>query len=127
MATQIDEIYKCNICGNVVEMVYAGAGEIICCGEAMHLLEGKTTEEGNEKHVPVIEKIEGGYLIKVGEVPHPMTPEHYIQWIEVIADGKVYKKFLLPTDKPEAKFEIEADKIIAREYCNLHGLWKSHN
>ena len=91
----------------------------------MKLLEGKTSDEGNEKHVPVIEKTEKGFLVKVGSVEHPMEQEHYIEWIEIIADNKVYRKFLNPGDKPEAQFEIQAESITAREYCNLHGLWKS--
>ena len=118
------QIYKCNICGNIVEVLYAGGGELVCCGQPMELLEEKTEDEGLEKHVPVIKKTEKGILVKVGSIPHPMEEKHYIEWIEVIADGRFCRKFLKPGDKPEAEFEIEAEKIEAREYCNIHGLWK---
>jgi len=91
----------------------------------MELLKEKTEEEGQEKHVPLIEKTEKGIKIKVGSVPHPMEENHYIEWIELIADGKVYREFLKPGNKPEAEFEIEAEKVEAREYCTVHGLWKS--
>ncbi|MBU0760161.1 MAG: desulfoferrodoxin [Nanoarchaeota archaeon] len=121
----LKEIYRCEICGNIVELVHVGGGVLTCCGQPMKLLEGKTSDEGNEKHVPVIEKTEKGFLVKVGSVEHPMEQEHYIEWIEIIADNKVYRKFLNPGDKPEAQFEIQAESITAREYCNLHGLWKS--
>jgi superoxide reductase len=120
------EIYKCNICGNIVEVLHAGAGELVCCGQPMELLKEQTEDpEIGEKHVPIIEKTENGIKVKVGSVPHPMEDKHYIEWIEIIADGKVYRKFLKPEDAPEAEFEIKAENIIAREYCNLHGLWKS--
>ena len=120
------EIYKCNICGNIVEVLHAGSGELVCCGQPMELLKEQTEDpEIGEKHVPVIEKTGNGIKVKVGSVPHPMEDKHYIEWIEIIADGKVYRKFLKPGDAPEAEFEIKADNIIAREYCNLHGLWKS--
>lgn len=119
------QIYKCNVCGNVVEVLHAGAGQLVCCGQPMELFEEKTEDVGKEKHVPVIEKTKERILIKVGSVPHPMEEKHYIEWIEIIADGVVYKKFLKPGDKPEAEFNIKAEKIYAREYCNLHGLWKS--
>jgi len=117
------QIYKCNVCGNIVEVLHAGAGQLVCCGQPMELLKEKMEDVGREKHVPVIEKTETGIKIKVGSVPHPMEEKHYIEWIEIIADGRVYRKF--SRDKPEAEFEIKAEKIEAREYCNLHGLWKS--
>ncbi len=91
----------------------------------MELLKEKTEDEGNEKHVPVVEKTGKGIKVKVSSVPHPMEEMHYIEWIELIADDRVYRKFLKPTDKPEAEFEIKAENIEAREYCNIHGLWKS--
>ena len=119
------QIYKCGICGNIVEVLHAGAGQLVCCGQPMKLLEEKTEEEGKEKHLPVIEKIENGIKVKVGIIKHPMEEKHYIEWIEIIADGKIYRKFLKPGDEPEAFFEINAEKIEAREYCNIHGLWKS--
>jgi len=119
------EIYKCEICGNIVEVLHEGVGELVCCGQPMKLFIENTVDAAKEKHVPVIEKVEGGIKVKVGSVPHPMEEKHYIEWIEIIADGKVYKQFLKPGDQPEALFEIKADKITAREYCNIHGLWKS--
>ena len=123
--TERKQIYKCNICGNIVEVLHAGVGQLVCCGQPMELLTEKTTDVGLEKHVPVIEKTAKGIKVKVGSVPHPMEQKHYIEWIEVIADGTSYRKFLNPGDKPEAEFKITAEKIAAREYCNIHGLWKS--
>jgi superoxide reductase len=118
------QIYKCNVCGNIVEVLYAGGGNLICCGQPMELQVEKTEDIGKEKHVPVIEKTEAGIKVKVGSVPHPMEESHYIEWIEIIADGISYRKFLKPGEKPEAEFCFKADKIEAREYCNIHGLWK---
>ena len=118
------EIYKCMVCGNIVEVLHAGAGELVCCGQPMKNLAAKTTDEGKEKHVPVIEKISGGYKVKVGSVPHPMEEKHYIEWIELLADGKAYRQFLTPGDKPETVFRVEASEVTAREYCNIHGLWR---
>ena len=123
--TELKQIYKCNICGNIVEVLHPGTGTLVCCGQPMELLKEKTEDVGQEKHVPVIEKTETGIKVKVGSVPHPMEENHYIEWIEIIADGSVYRKFLKPGDNPEAEFEIKAEKIEAREYCNIHGLWKS--
>ena len=123
--TKQNQVYKCNICGNIVEVLHAGAGELVCCGQPMELLGEKTEDEGHEKHVPVVEKTEIGVMVKVGSIPHPMETEHYIEWIEIIADGRVYRKFLKPGDKPEAEFEIKAEKIEAREHCNIHGLWRT--
>ena len=121
--TQKLQIYKCEICGNMVEVIHTGAGELVCCGQPMKLQAEKTEDQGKEKHVPVIEKTKNGILVKVGSVPHPMEEKHFIEWVEAIADGKAYRIFLKPGDKPQAEFEIKADKIIAREYCNVHGLW----
>ena len=118
------EIYKCSKCGNIVEVLYAGAGELVCCGEPMELLEEKTADAATEKHVPVIEKIDGGYKVKVGYVAHPMQEAHYIEWIELLADGKAYRQFLEPGNEPEAVFNVEAGSVTAREHCNIHGLWK---
>ena len=123
--TELKQIYKCNICGNIVEVLHTGAGELVCCGQPMQLMDEKTEENGKEKHVPVIEKIESGVKVKVGSVPHPMEDAHYIEWVEVIADGKSCRKFLKPGEQPEAEFEINAEQITAREYCSVHGLWKS--
>ncbi len=123
--TQKLEIYKCELCGNIVEVVHAGDGELVCCGQAMKLYTENTVDAAKEKHVPVIEKIEGGYKVSVGSVAHPMEEKHYIEWIEIIADGKAYRQFLNPGDTPEACFMIDASEITAREYCNMHGLWKA--
>ena len=124
--TKIREIYKCNVCGNIVEVLHAGEGELVCCGEPMELMKEKTEDSTVEKHVPYIEKTAEGVLVKVGQnQDHPMEEKHYIEWIQVITDGVAYRKFLNPGDKPQAEFEITADKIEAREYCNIHGLWKS--
>jgi len=119
------EIYKCEICGNIVEVMHAGEGELVCCGEPMKLMVENTVDAAKEKHVPVIETVSGGIKVKVGSAAHPMEDKHYIEWIEVIADGKAYRQFLKPGEKPEASFAITAGNIQAREYCNLHGLWKS--
>ncbi len=123
MAKQL-EIYKCEVCGNIVEVLHGGAGDLVCCGQPMVLMTENTTDAAKEKHVPVIEKTADGYLVKVGSVAHPMEEKHYIEWIELIADGKAYRQFLKPGEKPEATFCIKADKVSAREYCNIHGLWK---
>ena len=127
--TKVNEIYKCAVCGNIVEVVHAGAGELVCCGEPMKLQVPGTTDGAAEKHVPVIEKIEGGYRVKVGSVAHPMIDVHYIEWVELICEkcGKVQRKYLKPGAAPEAEFESKSDKVLAREYCNLHGLWQKEN
>ena len=122
---QLKEVYKCTICGNIVEVVHASDGELVCCGQPMVLLVEKLVDVGNEKHVPVIEKTANGVKVKVGSIPHPMEEKHYIEWIELMADDNVYRKYLKPGDKPEAEFCITAKKLSAREYCNIHGLWKS--
>ena len=119
------QVYKCNTCGNIVEVVHGGAGELVCCGAPMVLLVENTVDAAKEKHVPVIEKTADGVKVKVGSVPHPMEEKHYIEWIEIIADGKSYTAFLKPGQAPEATFCVKADKITAREYCNLHGHWKA--
>ncbi len=122
MAKQL-EIYKCDECTNIVEVFQGGKGELVCCGQPMKLQVENTVDAAKEKHVPVIEKVEGGVLVKVGEVAHPMEEKHYIQWVEIVADGRCYTKFLKPGDAPEAFFCIDAANITAREYCNLHGHW----
>ena len=119
------EVYKCDLCGNIVEVLFGSDGTLVCCGQDMTLLSENTVDAAKEKHVPVIEKIDGGVKVKVGEVAHPMEDKHFIQWIEIIADGQVYRKFLNPGDAPEAEFKVTADSIVAREYCNLHGHWKA--
>jgi len=122
--TQLNEIYKCDVCGNMVEVVNTGVGELVCCGQPMRLIVENTVDAAKEKHVPVIEKVEGGVWVKVGEVEHPMTEAHYIQWIEILTENKVYRKYLKPGEKPEAIFKIDEEITAAKEYCNLHGLWK---
>ena len=123
--TEKNEVYKCNVCGNIVEVLHTGKGQLVCCGQPMQLMKENTVDAATEKHVPVIEKTEKGVKVKVGSAPHPMEETHYIEWVEIIADGRVYRKFLNHGDAPEAEFEVTAENITAREYCNLHGLWKS--
>ena len=125
MKTENLQVYVCEHCGNIVEVIHGGGAELVCCGEPMVLQEENTVDAAKEKHVPTIEKTDGGFKIAVGEVAHPMEDKHYIEWIEIIADGVAYRKFLKPGDIPEAVFEINADKVTARAYCNLHGLWKA--
>ena len=119
------EIYKCEICGNIVEMLHTGGGTLVCCGQDMNLMEEKTADMTKEKHVPVITKVDGGFKVVVGSTLHPMIKEHYIEWIQLIVDGKSYRQFLNPGDAPEAVFKANGDKIIAREFCNVHLLWKN--
>lgn len=118
-------IYKCELCGNIVEVLIAGDGDLVCCEQPMKLMVENTVDAAKEKHVPVIEKIPGGVKVKVGSVAHPMEEKHYIQWIEINADGRTCRKFLKPGEAPEAEFQVDAANITAREYCNLHGLWKA--
>lgn len=120
-----NDVLRCAMCGNIVEYTHVGGGELICCGKPMEKLEENTVDAAVEKHVPVIEKIEGGYKIKVGEVEHPMVEKHFIEWIELIADNEIHRVYLAPEQKPEAVFYTTATKVFAREYCNLHGLWRS--
>ena len=119
------EVYKCEACGNIVEVVHGGDGELVCCGQPMKLMTENTTDAAQEKHVPVIEKVDGGWKVTVGSVAHPMEEKHYIEWIELLVGEKAYRQFLNPGDAPEAFFAVDADKVSAREYCNLHGLWKA--
>ncbi|HUW20739.1 MAG TPA: desulfoferrodoxin [Sedimentisphaerales bacterium] len=118
------EVYKCTACGNIVEVLHGGAGDLVCCGEPMKGMTENTVDAAREKHVPVIEKVDGGFKVKVGSVAHPMEEKHYIEWIELLANGKAYRRFLEPGMKPEAVFDVQAKSVSAREYCNLHGLWK---
>ena len=122
--TIINQVYKCGVCGNMVEVLHVGGGTLVCCGQDMNLQEANTVDAATEKHVPVIEKTDSGFKVKVGEVAHPMTEEHLIEWIELIADNEVMRVDLKPGDAPEAVFEITAEKVTARAYCNLHGLWE---
>ena len=119
------EVYKCGVCGNIIEVLHAGKGNLVCCGKPMNLLVENTVDAAKEKHVPVIEKIDGGVKVKVGEVAHPMEEKHWIEWVEIIADGKTYRQYLNPGEVPEVIFNVTADQITAREYCNIHGLWKA--
>ncbi|HOS83297.1 MAG TPA: desulfoferrodoxin [Bacteroidales bacterium] len=123
--TKRSEVYQCGLCGNIVEVLHQAAGKLVCCGQAMNVLEENTKDAATEKHVPVITKIEGGYKVTVGEVLHPMQPEHFIEWIELIAGDEIYRKYLKPGDTPEAVFYTKATDVYAREFCNLHGNWKS--
>lgn len=118
-------VYKCELCGNIVEVLDAGDGDLVCCGENMKLMDEKTADSSTEKHVPVIEKTADGYKVTVGSTLHPMADDHYIEWIELLADGIAYKKYLKPGDEPVAVFCVKADKVSAREYCNKHGLWRN--
>ena len=119
------EVYKCDVRGNIVEVLHSGQGTLVCCGQDMTLQAENTVDAAKEKHVPVIEKIDGGYKVSVGSVAHPMEEKHYIEWIELIAGDKAYRQFLNPGDAPEAVFKVDAAQVSAREYCNLHGHWKS--
>lgn len=120
-----NEIYKCTVCGNIVEVLHAGEGELVCCGQPMVLMAENTVDAAKEKHVPVITKVAEGYKVAVGSVAHPMEAKHWIEWIEVVADGRVYRHNLEPGQLPEATFSIKADQVTAREYCNIHGLWRA--
>ncbi len=119
------QVYKCEVCGNIVEILHEGKGKLVCCNQEMKLMVENTVDAAKEKHVPVIEKTDKGVRVKVGSAAHPMEEKHYIEWVQVIHDGGSCRKFLKPGDAPEAEFEIRADKVSAREYCNLHGLWKA--
>ncbi|MEN8134082.1 MAG: desulfoferrodoxin [Thermodesulfobacteriota bacterium] len=119
------EVYKCEQCGNIVEVLHGGVGSLVCCGQDMVLFTANTVDAAKEKHVPVVEKIDGGYKVMLGSVPHPMEDSHYIEWIELVVGDKAYRQFLNPGDAPEAVFTIEAAAVTARAYCNLHGLWSS--
>lgn len=123
--TKKNEVYKCPLCGNIVEVMHTGAGELVCCGQPMDLMAENTVDAAQEKHVPVVAKTDNGYKITVGSVAHPMEDKHWIEWIELVADGKVYRQVLQPGDTPEAEFCVEAAEVTARAYCNLHGNWKS--
>lgn len=117
--------YKCGVCGNIVEVKHVGGGPLVCCGKPMTLLTENTTEAATEKHIPVAEKTAEGLMVKVGSVEHPMTEDHYIEWIEVITANQAYTRFFAAGEKPEALFKIEGDVVSVRAYCNLHGLWKA--
>lgn len=124
MKTNVREVYRCSICGGVVEVLHQG-NVMQCCGQPMTLLRENDTDGAREKHVPVVEPVEGGYRVTVGSVEHPMLAEHYIEWIELVTDSRVYRKELKPGEKPEALFLTDARQVFARAYCNLHGLWRN--
>ncbi|MCF6267846.1 MAG: desulfoferrodoxin [Desulfuromusa sp.] len=117
------EIYKCEICGNIVEVTHSGAGALICCGKNMDRITENTTDAATEKHVPVIVLAEGTVTVKVGDVAHPMEAAHYIEWIEILVDDKIYRQYLQAGEPAEATFSIATSTVTARAYCNLHGLW----
>lgn len=125
----IQEVYKCKVCGNIIEVLHSGAGELVCCGAPMEKQLPGSVEAATEKHIPVIEKIEGGYKVTVGSILHPMMEAHYIEWIELICTdcGRVQRQYLKPGQEPVAVFKSEAEHVTAREYCNLHGLWIKEN
>lgn len=125
--TEVGNVYHCEKCGKIVDVLFDGAGKLSCCNQLMVLLKSQTKDYATEKHVPYIEKVEGGVLVKVGkETAHPMEEKHYISYIEICADGILMRKYLNPGDKPEAYFKTDAKEIIARELCNIHGVWKSN-
>lgn len=119
------EVMKCELCGHIAELVHAGTGTLVCCGQPMKKLEEKTADRATEKHVPVIETVPGGYKVVVGTTRHPMEPDHHIEWIELLTGAQAYRRFLKPGDAPEATFQTEAKTVTAREHCNKHGLWRS--
>jgi len=125
--TEFKQIYRCNICGNITEVLHDGEGQLVCCGEPMQLKEANTVDASEEKHVPVIESNGSMLIVKVGSVPHPMEPGHYVEWIEIdMKDvGRITKKYLKPGDKPEVEFHVRGENFEVRAYCNLHGLWKA--
>jgi len=127
--TQRLQVYKCEICGNIIELLHEGKGELVCCGKPMKLFVENTVDAAREKHVPVVEKVAGGIKVKVGSVPHPMEQKHSIEWIEIIVDNRAYRQFLNPDNVPEALFPLDDNQITAqitaRAYCNIHGLWKN--
>ena len=120
------EIYKCEVCGNIVEILHGGKGQLYCCGKPMLLLPEKTEDEGREKHIPVIENTETGRVIKVGAIPHPMLENHYIEWLDVVTEHCVKRHFFLPGDEPRIEMKCDCKIIKVREHCNVHGLWAKY-
>jgi superoxide reductase len=119
------QVYKCDVCGNIVEVLHEGKGQLVCCGKPMVLQDEHTADSSTEKHVPVIEKTADGIKVTVGSVPHPMEEAHYIEWVQVMAGGNAYRIFLKPGGPPSGTFKADIGDVTAREYCNVHGLWKS--
>lgn len=122
--TILNEIYKCEVCGNTVEVVHQSGGTLVCCGKPMTKLAENSVEAAKEKHIPVTEKVQDGICVKVGEVEHPMLDNHYIEWIEVHTKNKIYRKYLKPGEKPQALFKVDEEIIAVKEYCSVHGVWK---
>lgn len=122
---QLNEVYKCNVCGNIVQIIHSSPAPLSCCNQKMALMAENTVDAAKEKHVPVIAIGENSITVTVGSVAHPMEEAHNIEWIELLADGKSYRQFLKPGAKPEAVFPVIGKKVTAREYCNLHGHWKA--
>ncbi len=118
------QVYKCDLCGNIVEVLHGGKGGLVCCAQPMKLMQEQTADASTEKHVPVVEKTADGIKVTVGSVPHPMEDAHYIEWVQVIAGGNAYRIFLKPGGAPEGVFKTDIGDVTAREYCNVHGLWK---
>jgi len=125
--TEQKQIYKCNVCGNIVEVLHPGVGQLVCCNQPMELQKEKTEDIGKEKHVPVVEIVGERAKVKVGSVPHPMEGKHYIEWVELITDKKTHRVFLEPGKSPEAWFKVGEEVLGAREYCNIHGLWTTRS
>jgi superoxide reductase len=126
MAKSKQEVYRCELCGNIIEKVNDGGGPLVCCGQPMTAVTENTTEAATEKHIPVVEAVSGGYKVTVGSVNHPMEETHYIEWIEIMTDDdRVYRKMLTPNEEPVAEFQVQSQNVRARAYCNLHGLWAS--
>jgi len=123
--TQLHQVYKCSVCGNIVEVVRASSGELVCCNKPMVLMEENTVDAAQEKHVPVLKKVDGGIKVTVGSIAHPMQADHYIEWIEMHASCTIYRQYLQPEDRPEVIFTVNMGNVQARAYCNLHGLWKA--
>ena len=119
------DVYKCNVCGHVITVLHEGSGELVCCNQPMQEMKPNTEDAAEEKHVPVIEEMDKGYVVKIGSAPHPMEDGHYIEWIELVIDGKGCYVYLKPGDEPKASFEGKGSDVSATAYCNLHGLWKS--
>jgi superoxide reductase len=123
--TKRSQVYRCEVCGNIVDVVHASQGELVCCDQPMTHLEENTVDAAKEKHVPVIEKMAGGFKVIVGSVAHPMEDDHYIEWIELLTGSDILRHFLKPGQEPMAVFKIDATDVTARAYCNKHGFWKS--
>jgi superoxide reductase len=122
--TKLHQVYKCNVCGNMVTIIHEGAGQLVCCGQPMELIKEKTEDVGQEKHLPAIERLNGKLIVKIGVIPHPMEEGHHIEWIAVFAGNKIYDQYLKPGDEPMAEFNISDENVEVWAYCNIHGLWK---